>query len=280
MPENSAISSSSADPAGNHATPDERARGSHEGEYRFHCAALATDYDGTIATHGTVGAKTRATLLAFRASGRKLILVTGRRIADLSTVYSHLTDFDVIVAENGALLYWPQDGREEPLGEPPDARFLELLAKADVRPIERGVVIVATFEPHQHTVLAAIKNLGLELQVIFNKGAVMVLPTGINKATGLKRALKALGIRPENVAGVGDAENDHALLEFCGFSAAVANALPSLKERARYVLPSTHGKGVEELIALLLESQDEGGMELRAIAREPHSESTITMPPI
>ena len=117
------------------------------------------------------------------------------------------------------------------------------------------MVIVATYEPHEKTVLDAIKNLGLELQVIFNKGSVMVLPTGINKATGLKRALKALGIRPENVAGVGDAENDHALLEFCGFSAAVANALPSLKESARCVLPSTHGKGVEELIEMILKSR-------------------------
>jgi len=225
---------------------------------RFRCSALATDYDGTLATHGTVDESARAALLRFRASGRKVILVTGRRIADLSEVYAHLDDFDVIVGENGALLYWPRDRREESLAEPPPAEFVEFLVKADVRPIERGRVIVATIEPHRHVVLEAIRSFGLELQVIFNKGSVMILPSGINKATGLKRALKELGIRPEAVAGVGDAENDHALLDFCGLSAAVANALPALKERAAVVLSGAHGEGVGELIDLILGHESDG----------------------
>jgi hypothetical protein len=45
---------------------------------------------------------------------------------------------------------------------------------------------VATWEPHQATVLEAIRELGLEHHIIFNKGAVMVLPPGINKAAGLE----------------------------------------------------------------------------------------------
>ena len=82
--------------------------------------------------------------------------------------------------------------------------------------------------------LELIRELGLELQVIFNKGAVMVLPTGVNKATGLKGALKELKVLPEKVVAVGDAENDHAFLDYCGFSAAVANALPAVQEHAGY----------------------------------------------
>ena len=49
--------------------------------------------------------------------------------------------------------------------------------------------------------------------MIFNKGAVMILPSGVNKATGLAAALEELGLSPHNVVGVGDAENDHAFLE-------------------------------------------------------------------
>ena len=60
--------------------------------------------------------------------------------------------------------------------------------------------------------LEAIRDLGLELQIIFNKGAVMVLPAGVNKASGLAVALARLGLSPHNVVGVGDAENDHAFL--------------------------------------------------------------------
>lgn len=216
------------------------------------CRALATDYDGTIATHGFVDDATRAALLRFRASGRALIMVTGRRMEELVMVFPYVRDFDVIVAENGALLYWPDEERFEPLAEPPPAEFFRLLVAAGVDPVAQGHVIVATFEPHDKTVFEAIKALALELQVIFNKGAVMVLPTGINKATGLKHALKMLGIAPEDVAGVGDAENDHALLDFCGFSAAVANAIPSLKEHAKIVLRGDHGAGVVELIDLIL----------------------------
>ena len=42
-------------------------------------------------------------------------------------------------------------------------------------------------------VLATIRDLGLELHVIFNRDAVMVLPSGINKGTGLRAAWTSSG---------------------------------------------------------------------------------------
>src|SRR5690606_38234317 len=89
-------------------------------------------------------------------------------------------------------------------------------------------------------------------QIIFNKGAVMVLPPGVNKATGLAAALDDLGLSPHNVVGVGDAENDHAFISSCGASAAVASALPMLKADADYVLAASHGAGVVELIERMI----------------------------
>ncbi len=118
--------------------------------------------------------------------------------------------------------------------------------------ISVGRVVVATWEPWQTLALDTIRELGLELQVIFNKGAVMVLPAGVNKASGLKAALREMQMSPHNVVGVGDAENDHALLKSCEFSAAVANALPAVKETADLTTPSDHGKGVAELIERIL----------------------------
>ena len=99
--------------------------------------------------------------------------------------------------------------------------------------------------------LEEIKALGLELQIIFNKGAVMVLPPGVNKASGLAEALLDLGISSRNVVGVGDAENDHAFLRACGCGAAVANALPAVKDAADIVLRGDHGIGISELIDLM-----------------------------
>ncbi len=121
-----------------------------------------------------------------------------------------------------------------------------------VEPVNLGKVIVATWEPHETAILETIRELGLELQVIFNKGAVMVLPAGVNKATGLTAALKEMGLSPHNVVGVGDAENDHAFLKMCECSAAVSNALPKVKERVDITLKQDHGEGVTELIDAML----------------------------
>ena len=101
--------------------------------------------------------------------------------------------FDRIVAENGAVLYSPSSGHERTLTETPPPEFAALLRDRGVWPLSLGRVIVATTEPYEKVVLETIRDLGLELQVIFNKGSVMVLPTGVNKATGLKAALLRAG---------------------------------------------------------------------------------------
>jgi len=80
----------------------------------------------------------------------------------------------------------------------------------------------------------------------------MVLPSGVNKASGLQVALNELRLSPRNTVGVGDAENDQVFLAICEFSVAVANALPPLKEHADLVTAGPHGAGVEELIEKLL----------------------------
>jgi hydroxymethylpyrimidine pyrophosphatase-like HAD family hydrolase len=115
-----------------------------------------------------------------------------------------------------------------------------------------GRVIVATWEPHGEAVLEVIRAMGLELQVILNKRAVMILPAGIDKATGLAAALDQLGLAPRDVVGVGDAENDLAFLASCGCSVAVRNALPLVKERVDLVTEGDHGAGVAELINRIL----------------------------
>jgi len=124
-----------------------------------------------------------------------------------------------------------------------DAAFVAALHERRVEPLVVGAAIVATWEPHQGVVLDTIRQLGLELQVVFNKGAVMVLPSGVNKATGLQAALGEVGLSPRNVFGVGDAENDHAFLALCECGVAVANALPTVQERADQVSAQRPAKG-------------------------------------
>jgi HAD superfamily hydrolase (TIGR01484 family) len=213
---------------------------------RYH--ALACDYDGTLAHHGQVDDDTLAALERLLATGRRLIMVTGRELDQLTEIFPHLDLFDWVVAENGALLYRPASHEEIVLSEAPPAEFADRLRGRGVTGISVGRVVVATWTPHETTVLETIRDMGLELQVTFNKGAVMVLPAGINKASGLKAALKHMKLSTHEVVGIGDAENDHAFLSLCECAVAVANALPALKERADLTMVGDHGAGVAELI--------------------------------
>jgi hydroxymethylpyrimidine pyrophosphatase-like HAD family hydrolase len=215
--------------------------------------ALATDYDGTLARHGIVNEGTIAALQRLRASGRRLVLVTGRRLLELLDTFGRTDLFDLAVIENGAVLYHPENRQERALADAPHPAFVDLLRSRGV-PLGVGHVIVATIDAYKETVLDAIAELGLELQIIFNKGALMVLPAGVNKATGLAAALGELGLSAHNVAGIGDAENDHAFLSACECGVAVHNALSSLMEKADFVTRSNHGDGVVELIDHMLDN--------------------------
>jgi hydroxymethylpyrimidine pyrophosphatase-like HAD family hydrolase len=214
--------------------------------------ALASDYDGTLAHDSHVSDEALAAIRRLKDSGRKVILATGREMPELQSVFPDYKLCDAIVAENGALLVWPSEDREEVLGEPPPEAFLTEIIHRGVKPFSVGRVVFATWRPHEVAVLEVIRTLGIEYQIIFNKRAVMVLPSGINKATGLAKALKRLRIAPANVVGIGDAENDHAFLESCAVAAAVENALPSLKERCDVIMDRDHGGGVIDLIDRVL----------------------------
>jgi hydroxymethylpyrimidine pyrophosphatase-like HAD family hydrolase len=214
--------------------------------------ALCCDYDGTIASAGIVHDATLQALERVRASGRRLLLVTGRELDDLRRVFPRIDLFDRIVAENGGLLFCPDSGEERLLGAAPPQTLVAHLLERGVKPLSVGRCVLATWEPQDVAVLTAIRQLGLELQVVFNKGAVMVLPPGVNKASGLAAALESLDLSPHNAVAIGDAENDHSFLAACGVGVAVSNALPALKEQADFVTSRDHGAGVVELIDELL----------------------------
>jgi len=216
--------------------------------------AFATDFDGTIATDGTVDEATMEALKRIKTGGVKTVLVTGRVLEDFAHAPAVLELFDSVVGENGGVLYSPLTRETRVIASPPPPAFATELIQRGI-PVSTGHVIVATVEPHELVVLKLIKEMALELQVIFNKGAVMVLPAGVNKASGLQVALQSYGIPLSEVVGVGDAENDSAFLEHCGLPVAVANALPALRERVKYVTRSNAGAGVTELIDSLLRGE-------------------------
>lgn len=218
----------------------------------MHYFTLACDFDQTLADMGRVAGSTLTALERLLASGRKLVLVTGRQLDDLRQIFPQVSLFERVVAENGAILFRPQTGEMKLLAEPPPQVFIDALHQRGVSPFSSGSVVVASERPEDAKILAAIRDLGLELQVIYNKGAVMVLPSGINKGTGLLVALSEMCISHHNAVAIGDAENDHALLKTCECGIAVSNAIQTLRERADLTTNAPDGKGVEEVIDRLL----------------------------
>src|SRR5579872_5647086 len=101
-------------------------------------AAFAFDYDGTLAKSGRVDDSTNDALQRLKAAGVKLLLVTGRELDDLEQVYPHRELFDVIVAENGALLYWPARHEEQLLAPSPPPQLVQALQNSHIRPLSIG----------------------------------------------------------------------------------------------------------------------------------------------
>src|SRR6185369_14502137 len=138
-------------------------------------AALALDYDGTIAIDGVFDPAVREAIAAARLRGIAVILVTGRRLADLERVAGDLACFDVVVAENGGVLQFPASGRHVMLSHPPNLEFVEVLRRHGVA-LSVGETIVECDATSASIALETLRQLEQPLVLAFNRGRLMVLP--------------------------------------------------------------------------------------------------------
>ena len=245
--------------------------------------AFATDYDGTLARDGRANQAALDALNRLKAAGKKLLLITGRELPSIKQALPEIELFDLVVAENGALLYFPEAREERRIAPAPPAEFVQSLKDKGVSPLSIGQSIVATWTPNETQVIQTIRELALDWQVIFNKGAVMCLPPGVNKASGLKAALDELKLSPVNTIGIGDAENDQAFLALCGCSVAVSNALDPVKKSADIVTSADHGDGVAEIIGRWLDDPNAAFGHIRRhdllIGELVHEKSKVAINP-
>ena len=206
----------------------------------FH--AIAIDFDGTLTMQGRPARDTLAAVAEVRTRGMRVVLVTGRILAELREVFPDADDhFDVIVAENGAVLCAGHVARL--LAPPVRFELDEALLKRGVV-FRRGQVVLASLAAWDVEVTEEIRRLGLECQIVRNRADMMILPPGVSKGFGVYQALGDLGISHHSAIAIGDAENDHSLLETCELGVAVGNAVNALKAHADLVLDEPGGAGV------------------------------------
>ena len=207
--------------------------------------AVAIDYDGTLAD-GQVKPETLAVLAEARARQIRVILVTGRIMSELQAVFPGALDHvDAVVAENGAVLATRAGVR---LLAAPVGRAVS--AGLDARGVAHrsGQVLVACAASSEPTASEVIRELGLDCRLVRNRGELMILPAGVTKGSGLIEALDDMGLSRHNAIGVGDADNDHSLLDACEVGVAVANAVDAIRSHADVVLSLPDGQGVAELL--------------------------------
>jgi hydroxymethylpyrimidine pyrophosphatase-like HAD family hydrolase len=196
---------------------------------------LALDYDGTIARDGIVDSDVRTSIAKARACGIVVILVTGRILSDLKQVAGDLQFVDAVVAENGAVLAFP-NGHSRLIGHPPSPVFLDELRRRAID-FAAGQCIVETDATLAPRILAVIRELELPLVLLFNRSRLMVLPQAISKATGVRTALSALRLSAHNAIAIGDAENDQDLLGACEIGVVVGWGSPALQRNADEIVP-------------------------------------------
>jgi hypothetical protein len=213
-------------------------------------SVLAIDFDGTAARNDVLDPDVRAAIGDLREQGIVVVLATGRILDDLRRVAGDLHFVDAVVAENGAVVAFPESGYSTVNGEPPSDMLLAALRSEGVR-FDAGRVVVEAAASEAARILAIIRRLELPLVIAFNRGRLMVLPQTISKATGVRQALTILRLSPHNAVAIGDAENDHEMLRACEVGVAVSWGSEALKTSADYVLPGDGPRAVAEYVRAL-----------------------------
>jgi len=175
-----------------------------------------------------------------------VVIATGRILSALREVCGNLDFVDGVVAENGAVVSLP-NGYTTMLAEAPP---VSLLAKLNERDIEFkvGRCVVEMDAGLAETAMSLIRELELPLAITFNRGRMMLLPASISKSCGLQELLDILGQSVHNTVGIGDAENDHELLNVCEYGVAVEWGSQFLKEHADHVIPGQGPEAVGDYI--------------------------------
>lgn len=205
-----------------------------------HIRALCVDYDRTL-TDDDLRPHPRALDMLGRARkhGLRVVVVSGRDAPFLDREVGHVAD--LLVAENGCLMGVP--GENARPTHVCDLSWRDRLSELDIE-FETQRLMVSFDTEHFERVEGALD--GAPVDLVRNRDRTMILPKGVDKASGVRHALARLDVAAAHAAAAGDGENDIVMLNSVGHGIAVANAVPELKRIAHTVTRSPGGEGVAE----------------------------------
>ena len=217
--------------------------------------AFAIDIDGTLTENGggTIHLPAFQNLRTLEKLGYRIIYVTGRSSIEayILSVFGGTTK--IAVGENGGVVtISPSDHILLGNKEKCIMGYNTLNRKIDNVKITNGfdrmteIVLERTFDIDKGKKIFKENNLDLDLYD--SKYSFHINNRGINKATGLAKALDILKINPSETVTIGDSETDIPLFEFCGFSIALNHSDKTVKSKANHVVSGNEGKGLVEAL--------------------------------
>lgn len=168
-------------------------------------------------------------------------VIRERRKADVLERLKHVklvvTDVDGVLTDGG--LYYGSDGECLKRFNARDGLGVRLLQKA-------GIQVAILSGRDCPALRKRIEDLGITEAVLGQ----------LDKRTALSGIMKRCGVRPEEVAFIGDDVPDMEVFGMCGVSVTVGDAPEYVKDRANFVMKSYGGRGAfRELVDAVLEKK-------------------------
>ncbi len=222
-----------------------------EGDNLDKKSILAFDYDRTLTMEDfRIPESTKEALKEVRQKDLAMLgIVSGRSVPFLKDVNKQAFGvFSFYVAENGAIIHFEDSTKERVIGKEWSERARKLFAHADFN-VRFGEIMGAARAENMERIKGLVEDAGLESNLVLNRDQVLLLPSGVDKGSGVIRAITRYGARHEiELTSFGDGENDLSLFQPADVRVAVSNAVDSLKKIADVVTQKPGGLGVEEYL--------------------------------
>lgn len=226
--------------------------------------AVATDVDGTITdSRSIIDIEAIEAIRRLEGSGIRVILCSGNALCVLKALSRYIGCTGPTVAENGGVVEYR--GKMKILGE----MGLGRKAVFHLKGIYGDAVRESWSNPHRYVDAAIMRTIDYGkvvselskfdgVKVIDSGFAYHILDKRVDKGVGLLEALRWIGVKREEVAGVGDSMTDAELLNASGIRCVVANGDESIKRGADFVSRSEFGKGFAEIAEAILSGSIRG----------------------
>jgi len=221
--------------------------------------AFAIDLDGTMTdTAGIVNLNAAYATKWLQNAGYEIIFVSGKSSQEAFALASFLGTTKIAVGENGGVV---QIGPND----------LVLLGDKTYPLVAYGYLAERVKNVKLKSVFPRFTEVVMERTFDFNKGLDILEESkypvylsdslygyhitlrGVDKAKGLREALKYIKIKPENCVAIGDSQTDIPMFRMCGYSVAVGNASDDVKAEAKFSTYAENGDGAFEALEYVAE---------------------------